>query len=107
MRSRVPQLVAAMLVASAAAVSASAMSFHGSPGMPGARPFPPTINAVNRPPAHGPSSPSASAVRTGPAPLKVKKPGKLNGACYRACVKTSMGDAFRTDQFCAYSCSLD
>ncbi len=108
MRSRVPQLLAAMLVASAATVSASAMSFHGSPGTTAARPFPPTANAFNGQPGHGVSSPSASAVRTGPVPLKAKKKaGKLNGACYRACVKTSMGDAFRTDQFCAYSCSLD
>ncbi len=46
-------------------------------------------------------------MRTGPIPLKHKRSGKLDDACYRSCVKTSMGDAFRTDQFCAYSCSLD
>lgn len=51
---------------------------------------------------------SSSVVKNGAVSLaKKKKAGKLNGACYRSCVKTSMGDAFRTDQFCAYSCSLD
>jgi hypothetical protein len=60
--------------------------------------------------SHGAGAPhpnySSAILRTGPVALK-KKQGKLNGACYRSCVKTSMGDAFRTDQFCAYSCSLD
>ncbi len=59
--------------------------------------------------AHLPSDfKSSSVVNNGVVSLaKKKKAGKLNGACYRSCVKTSMGDAFRTDQFCAYSCSLD
>jgi len=57
-------------------------------------------------PNYSPAINSRLVLRTGPVPLK-KKQGKLNGACYRSCVKTSMGDAFRTDQFCAYSCSLD
>jgi hypothetical protein len=48
---------------------------------------------------------ASSVVKNGPVAAAKKKAGKLNGPCYRSCVKTSMGDAFRTDQFCAYSCS--
>jgi hypothetical protein len=48
---------------------------------------------------------ASSVVKNGLVAAAKKKAGKLNGPCYRSCVKTSMGDAFRTDQFCAYSCS--
>lgn len=73
---------------------ASALVSHGAGGL--AAPHLKYSPAIN----------SRLVLRTGPVALK-KKQGKLNGACYRSCVKTSMGDAFRTDQFCAYSCSLD
>jgi hypothetical protein len=81
---------------------------HVSPAMNPMRTFPqgPNASVPNGHPLNSLSNASALVVRTGPVPLK-KKQGKLNGACYRSCVKTSMGDAFRTDQFCAYSCSLD
>jgi hypothetical protein len=72
---------------------ASSTVSHGAASTAARHPYSPAIN-------------SRLVLRTGPVALK-KKQGKLNGACYRSCVKTSMGDAFRTDQFCAYSCSLD
>jgi len=106
MRSTTSALFATAILLASATVPGSAMSSgggaHGGSG----------VHAVGLSPS-GPSARpvrnqvlnSTSAVRN-PIPLK-KKTGKLNGACYRSCVKTSMGDAFRTDQFCAYSCSLD
>ncbi len=111
MRSKVPSFVAlAALLAAAAAAPAFAMSMggsHVSPSMSAVRMSPPRGPTSVPSVLHGMSNTSALSVRTGPIALKRKRPGKLNGACYRACVKTSMGDAWRTDQFCAYSCSLD
>lgn len=61
--------------------------------------------AASRGPQGGQEHRASSVVKNGPVAAAKKKAGKLNGPCYRSCVKTSMGDAFRTDQFCAYSCS--
>jgi hypothetical protein len=113
MRATVPSVFAAAILLASAAAPGSAMSIgsglHVSPGMNAMRTFPPTGSASvpYGHPLNNMSNASALSVRIGPVPLKAKRPGKLNGACYRSCVKTSMGDAFRTDQFCAYSCSLD
>jgi hypothetical protein len=111
MRSTVPLFLATAILMASAVVPGSAMSLGGgvhiSPGMNAPRiPPPSTVASVSSVP-HVVSNGPASIVGTGPVPLKHKRSGKLNGACYRSCMKTSMGDAFRTDQFCAYSCSLD
>jgi hypothetical protein len=103
-------LATGIILAAAPAFATSMGGFHGGPGMsPGGSSLSRGGSIPSGHPGYTPASNSTLAVRTGPVPLKTKPhpPGKLNQACYRACVKTSMGDAFRTDQFCAYSCSLD
>lgn len=102
-------LAAGAMVLASAVVPATSMSMGGGSHA--------GLSAGGRPPLHAGSDlasrahstvfRSSSVVKNGPVALAKKKTGKLNGACYRSCVKTSMGDAFRTDQFCAYSCSLD
>jgi hypothetical protein len=92
----------AILLASAA-IPGSAMSSggaHGPSGMHAA----PSPSGPNARPARNRALNSTSTARN---PVPLKKKGKLNGPCYRSCVKTSMGSAFSTDQFCAHSCSLD
>ena len=111
MRSRIQSLVTVAILSVLVTAPGFAMSIgsavHVSPGMSAMRMPPPRVTTPVPSVLHTLSNTSALSVRTGPIPLKHKQPGKLNGACYRSCVKTSMGDAFRTDQFCAYSCSLD
>jgi hypothetical protein len=106
-------LVGTAIMLASATVSSSAMSmgggFHGASRMNAVAPPVPArgdgIGLAGHSVTHAGVNYSLAG-RNGPVPLK-KKAGKLNGACYRSCTKTSMGDAFRTDQFCAYSCSLD
>jgi hypothetical protein len=98
----------AVFLASAVVPAASrSMGFHGVSDMNAGGSSFSHAGAPNAHPVPDPVSRSSSVIKQGPVALAKKKAGKLNGACYRSCVKTSMGDAFRTDQFCAYSCSLD